>query len=63
MLDCTIMAMFNCLFACTVNEMATSCSPHRHKSGKGGLHNKCVLSLIKVLCFTLKVYAEDPNEG
>ncbi len=52
-----------------MNLQVAACSPHRHKSGKGGLHNKCVLSLIKVLCLdlpseiSLKLYAENLNEG
>ena len=40
--------ILNCLFTYKVNEIATCCSPHHHKS-EGGLHNKCVLSLIEFL--------------
>ncbi len=46
--------ILNSLVTYKVNEIATYCSPHCHKSVKGGLHSKCaVLCKLFFTCYKL----------
>ncbi len=40
---------FSCLFACKLNEITCSCSPHCHKSGKQDLHDKCIVKCPAII--------------